>query len=484
MAEQAAKSKKNLSLLHYTITLAIMLMVGMIPPAEPITALGMKVVGVFAGMVYGWSTLGLIFPSLLGLCIFAVSGSIPINQLFMEGFGNNVVVLLIFIFIFAAAITEAGIGEFIATWLITRRAMLGRPWLLTAIFFLAAFLTSAAVNSFGSMIICWGILYDLCKKVGYKPGEAWPAFMVFGITISAILGSGSFAFKTIPMLVIGVYEKIGGTAIDFLAFSFVFWTLSFLVMTGVFLLGRVVFRLDVTPLKNVNDSMFNKDCLILNKFQKVNLLFLVILIVALLLPSLLPASWFLAVVLNKLGSAGIILAIVMLMLCIRVEGRPLADFPKLAAKGILWEPIILTAVALPICNAMLADDAGIKAWLVQTLQPVFMGKSVMVFALLSFSLAMLLTNFANNGMTALIFLPVVVSFAGLLGINPTVMTVLLIFTVHIALITPAACPMAGLMFSNTSYITPKEIYRYGFPLLIWTLAVIILIGIPLANCVF
>ena len=85
MAEQAAKSKKNLSLLHYTITLAIMLMVGMIPPAEPITVLGMKVVGVFAGMVYGWSTLGLIFPSLLGLCIFAVSGSIPINQLFMEG---------------------------------------------------------------------------------------------------------------------------------------------------------------------------------------------------------------------------------------------------------------------------------------------------------------------------------------------------------------------------------------------------------------
>ena len=308
--------------------------------------------------------------------------------------------------------------------------------------------------------------------------------MVFGITISAILGSGSFAFKTIPMLVIGVYEKISGTAIDFLAFSFVFWTLSFLVMTGVFLLGRVVFQLDVTPLKNVNDSMFNKDCLILNKFQKANLLFLVILIVALLLPSLLPASWFLAVVLNKLGSAGIILAIVMLMLCIRVEDRPLADFPKLAAKGILWEPIILTAVALPICNAMLADDAGIKAWLVQTLQPVFMGKSVMVFALLSFSLAMLLTNFANNGMTALIFLPVVVSFAGLLGINPTVMTVLLIFTVHIALITPAACPMAGLMFSNTSYITPKEIYRYGFPLLIWTLAVIILIGIPLANCVF
>ena len=133
---------------------------------------------------------------------------------------------------------------------------------------------------------------------------------------------------------------------------------------------------------------------------------------------------------------------------------------------------------------MLSEDAGIKAWLVEALTPVFVGKSVLIFALLSFSLAMLLTNFANNGMTALIFLPVVVSFADLLGMNPTVMTVLLIFTVHIALITPAACPMAGLMFGNRAYITPKDIYRYGFPLLIWTLAVIIIVGIPLANGLF
>ena len=484
MTARSAKQKRDLSLLHYLITVSMMLIIGSIPPAAPITALGMKIVGIFAGMVYGWSTIGLIFPSLLGLSLFAVVGQTPISQLFMEGFGNSVVVLLIFIFIFAAAITHAGIGEFIATWLITRRIITGRPWLLTAVFFLAAFLTSAAVNSFGSMIICWGILYDLCKKVGYKPGDVWPAFMVFGITVSAILGSGSFAFKTIPMLVIGVYEKIGGPSIDFLAFSLVFWALSFLVLLGVFFLGRVIYRVDVTPLKQIDENMFNKDCLILSRFQKVNFLFLILLIVALLLPSLMPTHWFLTIVLNKLGSAGIILAIVMLMVCVRVEGQPLVDFPNLAAKGVLWEPIILTACVLPICNAMLAENAGIKAWLVQTLQPVFMGKSIMVFALLSFSLAMLLTNFANNGMTALIFLPVVVSFAELLGIDPTVMTILLIFTVHIALITPAACPMAGLMFSNTAYITPKEIYRYGFPLLIWTLAVIIVVGIPLANLLF
>lgn len=484
MAEQAVKNKKDLTIMHSIIVFAIMLVIGNLPPLEPITPLGMKMLGVFAGMVYGWTTVGLIYPSLLGLMMFGLVGNLSMNDIWMGGFGNNVVVLLICIFVFAAAITEAGVGEFIATWLVTRKVMNGRPWLLTAVFLLAAFLISAGVNSFGSMIICWGILYGLCHKVGYKPGDKWPTFMIFGITAAAILGSGCFAFKTIPMLVIGVYAKLGGEMIDFFKFSIVFWTLSLFVMIGIFLLARFIYKVDVEQLKNVNADMFDKESLTLTKFQKVNFFFLILLIVLFMVPSIFPKTWIPVAMLNKLGPAGIALAVVMLMTVVRVDGEAVVNFSKVAPKGVLWDPIILTAAALPICNAMMGDDAGIKAWLVEALGPVFMGKSVMVFALLSFGLAMLLTNFANNGMTALVFLPVVVSFASELGSNPTAMTVLLIFTVHIALATPAACPMAGLMYSNTEWVKPTELYKYAFPTLFWTLAVILIIGVPLANMIF
>lgn len=478
------KSAKNLTTIHAVVVLMIMIIIGNLPATAPITPLGMKILGVFAGMIYGWSTIGLIFPSLLGLTMFAVVGGTPIAQIFMDGFGNNVTILILFMFIFAAAITEAGIGEFIALWLVTRKVMLGRPWLLTTVFLLAAFVISATVNSFGAIIICWGILYGVCQKIGYNSGDKWPTFMVFAIIVSAILGSGAFAFRTIPMLVIGVYEKIIGEVINFLSYSAVFWALSFVILAGVMVLGRFVYKIDVSLLKNVTAETFDKTGLALSKSQKTHFAFLILLIVLLMSSSILPKSWGLAVVLNKLGPAGITLAVVMIMLCIQLDGKPLVDFQKIARQGVLWDPIILTVVALPVCNAMLADDAGIKAWLMEALGPVFLGRSVFIFAFLAFGLAMLLTNFVNNGMTAVIFLLIVVSFAGSLGANPTAMAVLLIFTVHIAIVTPAACPMAGLMFSNVEWITPKEIYRYALPTLVWTLLVILVLGLPLANLVF
>lgn len=484
MARQVVTGKKDLTLIHSVITFIIMLVIGSIPAIAPITPLGMKILGIFVGMVYGWSTVGLIAPSILGIIMYALVGNESIGEIFMDGFGNNIVVLLFFVLTFAAAITEAGIGNFIATWLITRRFLLGKPWILTTILLLAAFLVSALVNVFGSIIICWGILYDLCKKVGYKAGDKWPAFMVFGITVAAILGSGSFAFRAVSMLILGFYEKFSGVPIDFLGFSIVFWTLSLFVMIGVCFFAKFVYRVDVAPLKNVTEDMIDKSKLKLSKFQKANMLFLIILLVGLMAPSLMPKTWAITVALTKMGSAGIIMVVVMLMMCIRVEGRSLLDFPKMAANGILWDPIILTAAALPVCNAMLADEAGIKDLLLSSLGPIFVGKSILIFAFLFFTLSLLLTNFANNGMTGMIFVSVMLALAGTLGVNAAAMTVLLVFIVHVAIITPAACPMAALMFSNEEWIKKNEILKYGILTLCWTVFVVMVIGMPMANMLF
>lgn len=54
--------------LHLAIGLGFMLVFPMLSPIEPITEVGMAVLGVFIGMVYLWSTLDSIWPSLMGLC--------------------------------------------------------------------------------------------------------------------------------------------------------------------------------------------------------------------------------------------------------------------------------------------------------------------------------------------------------------------------------------------------------------------------------
>lgn len=476
--------KRNMTLIHLAVMLVIMFLIGSITPPAPITSLGMKVLGIFVGLIYGWSAVGLIIPSLLGIAMLAAATEVSINQIFAEGFGSNIVVLLIFILVFVAAINDADIGKVIATWLLTRKFTIGRPWITSTTFFLAAFLVSAGVNSFGAIIICWGILYNICGSVGYKKGDAWPTFMVFGITISAVLGSGSFAFKAVPMVIIGVYESLTKASVNFLSYSIFFWVLSFIIMAAILLMGRFVFRIDTSLLKNVTEDMFNKSVLKLSKFQKVTFIFFLIMIVLLMIPSILPKNWALAIILNKWGATGIVIVVVMAMMCIQVEGKPLINFAKHAREGILWDPIVLTAVALPLSSALMAEEAGISGWLKVALGPILNGQTELMFLFCAFGLALLLTNFSNNGMVGIIFMPIILSFCGTFGLNPGAMAVMLIFAVHIALITPASCPMSGLMFSNPEWIKPKDIYKFGFPTLIIALLVVVLIGNPLGSVLF
>ena len=482
MSTQSAL-KNNKLLIHGIVILALMLIIGSLPPIEPITPLGMKLLGVFVGMLYGWVCVDLVLPSIIGILMWGVVGNSTITDVFMEGFGNSTVILLIFIFVFSTAINEAGIGQFFATWLLTRKALEGKPWVLTSVFLLAAFFVSATVNTLASMIICWGIMYELCDKLGMKAKESWPSFMVFGITIAAILGGGSFAFKTVPAAVLGVYQTASKQTVDFLGYSIVFWTLSLVVIIGTLLLGRIM-RTDVSKLKAVKTDMFDKKSLDLTRFQKVNLFCLALLIVTLMAPAILPDGWALTQVLNKLTSAGIIMAGVAIIICINVGGKPLVEFVPMAKKSVLWEPIILTAAVVPIGNAMMAEDAGISAWLSVTLGTLFSGMSVVIFSLLSFGLALILTNFANNGMTAVIFLPLIIQFSSMFGMSTNAMAVLLIFTVHVALVTPAACPMSALMFANKEWIEPKYIIKIGVPLLVWTLIAILAVGLPVSSLVF
>ena len=185
-------------MINSLITVAIMLIFGMLPPFAPITQLGMQVAGIFIGLIYGWTTVGLIWPSMLGMILLSLTSYGSINQVLIEGFGSSTVVMILFILIFAAAVTASGVSRFIAMWFVTRKLLLGRPWLFSGIFLFVSFLLSATVNTLASIIICWGILYDICLSLGYKKGDLYPALMILGVTIFATIGMERFPTSSSP----------------------------------------------------------------------------------------------------------------------------------------------------------------------------------------------------------------------------------------------------------------------------------------------
>lgn len=70
-------SKKHYSpmqWIHISITLLLMFGFGHLPTFASVTPVGMKILGIFLGVIYGYSTCEVIWPSLFAFIAFGTSG--------------------------------------------------------------------------------------------------------------------------------------------------------------------------------------------------------------------------------------------------------------------------------------------------------------------------------------------------------------------------------------------------------------------------
>ena len=211
-------------------------------------------------------------------------------------------------------------------------------------------------------------------------------------------------------------------------------------------------------LRQLTEESFADIDLTLHKKQKAVLIFVVTLIVLLLIPSILPETFFLAALLNNIQAVGTAMILVAIMCCLKVDGEPIMNFKQVCSKGMQWDVIFLTSVVMPISSALTAEEAGVTAFLLKVLSPFFEGKSTLAFLMIAVASAVIITNFAVNNVVGAILLPVFYPFALALDISPLALTSLLVFTCHFALLTPAASPMAALLHGNTSWCRTGDIF--------------------------
>lgn len=157
--------KKNTA--YYINVLVIVTLIfgfGFLPPIDPITEVGMQILGILLGLLYGWTFVNLLWPSLLGMLAMAIFGIMPISDLLNSGYGNDVTVLIIFILVFSAIVEEAGLSKDIAMFLVTRQIFMGRPWIFSFVLLFVAFFLSATTSPLPAIFICWAISIVLHRR--------------------------------------------------------------------------------------------------------------------------------------------------------------------------------------------------------------------------------------------------------------------------------------------------------------------------------
>ena len=479
--------------LHLAVGAFFMFVFPKLGPFEPLTEVGMTIIGVFIGMVYLWSALDSIWPSLLGLFLVSIAGYVPglsgyaaVKQVFLESFGNETVLVCILGMILFAAVEYVGCTKYIARFFMSIKLLEGRPYIFLYIFFVCSYFIAGLTNPMAAMLILWPIAQEVCLGFGYKKGDRVFALMICGVYLASTLGQPMLPFKGASYAILGAYMKMSGVVLNFGAYILYTIVMSLMMLALFVVYVRFVLRPDVEGFKTITVAELTKEKLEpMNAQQKTFLLMLVAYVVLLLLPNFLPKTIPFVAFLNNIGILGLTSIFIVVLMIIPYQGKPMLDFKGVAKKSFSWDIMFLVAAAMYICTAMTNDATGVKAFLIQLLSPLLAGKPDIIFVALILLFAITTTNFANNGGMALVLLPVILSFSDMYpGVNMTALAVTVCLIVFAALLTPAASPYCAMLHAREDLVSYSEILTFFVPMFFIAVISYVLVGINIANVLF
>jgi len=472
--------------LNVAISLCFMFFFRFIPAPEPMTPLGMAVLGIFIGCIYGWCTTNLIWPSLVGLVLFGFTGFTTPTAAWGTLMSNGTVALALWLMIAVGLLNNTGLTQYLATWSISRQFTKGKPWLFVSVVYIAAIVCASIINGIGTILIFWPLLWAICEEVGWKKGEKTPAWMTFSIVLLTTTASFIMPFQIAVVSNFGFLAAGSGGAYDgsfnytaYLIFTIILQIVIFVVYM---LLSKMLFRIDLTKLENyVPDATKVTK---LDKKQKIGLGLFIVLFLLLMAPSFLPAGSSLQIMANTLNSVGACLLVVAIACCIRYEGEAFVEFSDLFSKNVNWGVILLFGTALTLATCINNDASGVILFVKELLQPILGGLSPYMFVVVFMLIALIITNLINNVVVSAIMVPISWTFSTALGLNPIAIVACFILFVDFAIFLPSASPAGAMMHSNNGWIPKGTIYKYSAVVLVMLFLVSIIVGWPLANMLF
>ncbi len=440
-----APQSKSVKLVHCIITIALMVLVGLIPPIAPITPYGMKILGILVGIVYGMSTVDVLWTAICAILAMGIAAG-NIAGVVANALGSTLVWGIIMVLVLLYVMQSEKVTDFFANWIISRKVLQGRPWLFSFAILLGISIL-AVVSPIASMLLFWDIIYSACDQVGIERNSSWAQCMIFGSCFAA--GSGILYLPVLAngMVVSNMYLGMMGEPIN--AAKYVASMIP-LVIIGIILyilVCKFILRIDISALKNLDDSIVDKNALKLNTRQKIVITAVVAMVVILLLGSVLPQTLAVTKLIKNLDLFGLSAIILLLFVVIRVDGKPMVVIQEAASHGVIWSMVMMTALIAPLGSALTSEDAGIVALIHSFLAPALDGKPAWILVAIVVVVGVILTNFAQNLVICSVILPIIIAMSASMNINVPAVTILLALGTHYAFVLPSACPAAGMMFS-------------------------------------
>lgn len=446
-------------LLHLAIMAVIIAIFFICPPFhEKLTPVGMKLFGIFIASCYGWTAVGLFWPTLLCFCLLPFAGICTMGELLVAGVGNNIFFYLFFIFMLSALISESGLADFIARYMMSRKSLQGKPWRIVLVFMLAACICAMVTsNIFLSMFLMWGIAISICEECGYERKSKPAAMLITATTCCALMGYSIMPYQGIAMILTNAFSMMSGTKIEFVQYVSFSLPMAFLTVIVMWAILKAAFRVDLSQMANLDVNKFAKD-LHLSTKGKIVAIDLLVFVGIIVLAGFFKTSPF-GLLQSKIDNLGVIALTMLPLLFIKVDGEVVWNFRN-TFKEVNLDILVVCAFILPLGTYMANAETGISAMFISLVQPILGGMSPVMLALIICLVTLILTQFMTNMVVAYMFFPVIIGLSQTMGFNPIPQALLAIYMCHVAILIPAACSYAAMTHAH-EWVQSTLVTKYG-----------------------
>jgi hypothetical protein len=453
-----------------------------LPPIGALTTTGMAVAGIFIGTILAYCTVGMIWPSVFALILLGMVDGYNVTDVFKNAFGHTIVLYMFVLLLVGQMLEASGLTQIFAEWLISRKIAMNKPWMLSFLIIFAAFFCALFIGMIAPAIICWTIVYNICKQVGYKKGDKWPSYMIFTIMFLSTVASFVLPFQLGVVANFGILTQAAGGTVTYKYMPYLEFTaiIATAIFMGCLLIGKYIVKPDVSLLVNNNPESGK---MILNKKQKATLFLFFIFIIGLFVPSVLPEGSQLKSIMANMGTTGWSALIIAIGVICRIDKKPLIDFNAIASKGIIWDIILMMAALFTLSAALTAESTGFSQFILETLTPVLSGCGSFVFVVLMVLITAVMANLLNNIAVCAILIPIAYTLSVNMNANIIILVTLMNIVGNLGFLLPSSSAQAGMIYNNDEWIISKETQKIAIMEMAVAILITIVIGYPLANII-
>lgn len=212
--------------------------------------------GTFIGCIYGWSVLNMLWPSVLALISMGIT--VGMDSLVATAFGNQTVLILIFMTVVMSVTTETGAMDWLVAKLLGAKFTQRKPWITVWFLLLVAYI-AGNLNSVVMALVMVGVLTSVFRQLQVEPYTKLPMMMFLGVALCLMLGQVTFPFMGLGLVLVSAYTAMFQTALNFGQYILFALPLGIFMTIVYVLIMRFIMRVDVSAFKNFDASMTQVD---------------------------------------------------------------------------------------------------------------------------------------------------------------------------------------------------------------------------------